>query len=66
LTEIDGDIYLNTIDEGAEEGLFINGEKVECESKLKHMDRIIFGTNSIFIFKNPSKATEIKRGSIPV
>eukprot|EP00742_Colponemidia_sp_Colp-10_P006091 GILJ01006518.1.p1 GENE.GILJ01006518.1~~GILJ01006518.1.p1 ORF type:complete len:1181 (-),score=265.27 GILJ01006518.1:214-3756(-) len=37
---------------------FVNGYKVEGPATLYHGDRIIFGSNSVFLFKYPSKADE--------
>eukprot|EP01022_Parablepharisma_sp_SALTPOND_P026598 TRINITY_DN64469_c3_g1_i1.p1 TRINITY_DN64469_c3_g1~~TRINITY_DN64469_c3_g1_i1.p1 ORF type:complete len:908 (+),score=152.19 TRINITY_DN64469_c3_g1_i1:1717-4440(+) len=38
------------------ENIFINGKKIEGKTVLQHRDRIIFGTNSAFLFKDPTKA----------
>jgi pSer/pThr/pTyr-binding forkhead associated (FHA) protein len=55
-TECDGDIFLEPVDEGADEALFVNGENVTEPVMLNHLDRIIFGTNSVFLFRHPEKA----------
>jgi len=38
------------------ENIFVNGKKISEEVKLNHRDRIIFGTNSAFLFNDPAKA----------
>ena len=38
------------------ENIFVNGKKIAGKVVLQHGDRIVFGTNSAFIFKEPSKA----------
>ena len=38
--------------------LFVNGEKVRGTRVLKHLDRIIIGTNTVFLFKYPERSIE--------
>ena len=38
--------------------LFVNGEKVRSPRILKHLDRIIVGTNTVFLFKYPDRSLE--------
>ena len=37
------------------EYIFVNGDKCFEKTPLKHNDRIIFGTNTIFVLKNYAK-----------
>ena len=53
--ENDYELYLN---EGKSGSVFHNGNLVESKIKLKHLDRIIFGTSAVFLFINNSKAEE--------
>lgn len=48
-------LYLNV---GKSGSVFHNGNLVEEKIKLNHLDRIIFGTSAIFIFKNPHSPEE--------
>jgi hypothetical protein len=41
-------------------GLYLNGDKVEEKERLFHLDRIIFGTGTVFLFKDIENA-EFKR-----
>lgn len=41
-------------------GLYLNGDKVEERERLFHLDRIIFGTGTVFLFKDYENA-EFKR-----
>ena len=53
-----GDDYvLIPENEKATEFLFLNGEQVVKSEILHHWDRIAFGFNSIFLFKNPHENT---------
>lgn len=38
--------------------MYVNGQKITGAFKIHHNDRIIFGSNSIFVMKNPEKAEE--------
>ena len=46
------DYYL-FLNEGKSGGVYRNGVAVEERVKLQHLDRIIFGTAAVFLFKNP-------------
>ena len=45
-------LYLNEDKSG---GVYRNGVGVEERVKLQHLDRIIFGTAAVFLFKNPKQ-----------
>ena len=53
-----GEIFVEVCDEECAEYIFLNGERFSSRKNLYHNDRIIFGTNSIFLFKNPGKEKE--------
>ena len=55
------EIYLKPYDPDAREYIFINGKKLTSKEgiMLKHKDRIIFGTNSIFLFLKKFDSKEI-------
>merc|ERR1711988_846683 len=38
--------------------IFVNGVQVSKRAELRHLDRIIFGTSSVFIFKFPGHEDE--------
>lgn len=42
------------------ENLFVNGEKVTGQKVLQPNDRIVFGTNSFFIFRDPDNEESAK------
>jgi hypothetical protein len=54
------EIYLKPFDSDARDYIFINGKKLSSKEgvMLKHKDRIIFGTNSIFLFLKKFDAKE--------
>jgi hypothetical protein len=55
------EIYLKPYDPDARDYIFINGKKLNSKEgvMLKHMDRIIFGTNSVFLFLKKFDLKEI-------
>jgi len=53
-----GEIFVEACDEECAEYIYINGERLVQKNSIQHNDRIIFGTNSIFLFKNPGKETQ--------
>ena len=59
--EKEGDeIILKPNDERAVDYIFINGKKIQKEGQIiKNKDRIIFGTNTIFIYMKSSKGDDI-------
>lgn len=64
----DGFIYLKASEEEALENIMINGEKMQedantgiTEARLFHMDRILFGQNTILVFKYPLMNRKIKQ-----
>ena len=48
-------LFLN---EGKSGGVYRNGVAVETRVKLQHLDRIIFGTAAVFLFKNPRQMSK--------
>ena len=50
--EIDdqGNVNLSPVTEGCH--LYVNGEPVKAKTNLKHLDRVIFGWNSVYLFKD--------------
>lgn len=66
----DGYIYLKGTEEESLDYIMINGERMQenpetgiTEQRLYHLDRILFGKNTIFVFKYPlmkRKYMEIK------
>lgn len=50
LTNIDGKILLKPL--AAKCHLYVNGKKVTDTVELVHLDRVIFGWNSVYLFKN--------------
>ena len=38
--------------------MYVNGQKITGATKIYHNDRIIFGTNSIFVLKDHEKENE--------
>ena len=55
-----GAVYLSPGSSEVKTGLFLNGERVQERERLFHLDRIIFGTATIFLFKDYANA-EFKR-----
>ena len=56
----DDDIILKANDPKALDYIFINGKKIPKEGQIiKNKDRIIFGTNTIFIYMKSSKGDDI-------
>ena len=53
-----GDAYFLYLNKDKEGSVFYNGQLVEEKIKLKHLDRIIFGTSAIFLFLNPHEPVE--------
>ena len=53
-----GEDYWLYLNEGKSGSVFHNGLLVEEKVKLKHLDRIIFGTSAVFLFVNFLKADE--------
>ncbi len=49
-------VFLSPCAPECAEALFINGKKIAGKTALQHKDRIIFGTSSAFLFKDPTKA----------
>ncbi len=52
LFEINQKFYLEPLSEQACEYTLVNGKQIDKRIEIFHNDRIIFGTNSIFLFKN--------------
>lgn len=55
------EIYLKPYDPDAKDYIYINGKKIMNKEgvMLKHKDRIVFGTNSIFLFLKKCDAKEV-------
>lgn len=55
------EIYLKPYDPDAKDYIFINGKKLFNNEgvMLKHKDRIVFGTNSIFVFMKKSTGNDL-------
>jgi hypothetical protein len=55
----DGFIFIKANDDEALEHISINGDRIQqddtgvCCQRLFHMDRVLFGSNTIFVFKYP-------------
>ena len=50
------EIVLEAADDEAKEHIFVNGKMLEEGKRvLQPNDRIVFGTNSIFVFKHPER-----------
>lgn len=60
----DENITLTAADERASNNLYVNGKKVTETVVLKHMDRILIGTNTIFLFRVPDGTSDIKESDI--
>jgi len=41
---------------GKTSAIYVNGETISYETELKHLDRVIFGTNHVFRFNNPGNS----------
>ena len=59
-----GIITLKPIDEKASRFLFVNGKRVEKEIELHHLDRIIIGTSTLFLFKIPGESSTLKESEL--
>ena len=54
------DIILKPNDKGAEEYIFVNGKKISEKGQIIHnKDRIVFGTNTIFLYMKSSNGEDI-------
>ncbi|CAG9328446.1 unnamed protein product [Blepharisma stoltei] len=52
------------IEPSCSEFLYVNGQKVYEKVILKHLDRIIIGTNQIYLFKRPGEDSKYKENDI--
>ena len=58
--KIGDDVILKPNDEGSEEYIFINGKNIGKSGQIVHnKDRIVFGTNTIFLFMKSSNGEDI-------
>jgi len=57
-TEEDG-VYLEPLSESASPFIRLNGEIVVQRKKLAHLDRVVFGASSIFLFRNPNESGNV-------
>lgn len=55
-----GDVYLAPFDTAAAENIFVNGNEIKEAVKLCHNDRVIFGSNVVFLFQYPGREAESK------
>ena len=66
LYEINKKYYIEPLCDQAIEYTLVNGKPVDKKMEIFHNDRIIFGTNSVFLFKNFNqkgiKSPDKKRG----
>ncbi len=53
-----GDVYLSPFDPSCAELIFVNGNEIKEPVRLRHNDRIIFGTNVVFLFQYPGRESE--------
>lgn len=53
-------IFLEPLSPEACPFIRVNGETVQKERKLSHLDRIVFGTASFFVYKDPQSSEESK------
>ena len=63
-TDADGNILLVPVDEKSSKFLFINGDRVTQPTILNHLDRIIIGTSTVFLFKLPGGVSAVKEHDI--
>ena len=57
-------ITLEAFDERSSKFLFVNGEPVKSKITLKHLDRVIIGTSTLFLFKIPGASSSLKEQDI--
>ena len=60
----DENITLEAFDEKSSKFLFVNGKPVTSKITLNHLDRIIIGTSTLFLFKIPGASTSLKEQDI--
>ena len=53
-----GDEHFLYLNEGRTGGVYHNGNLVKDKVKLRHLDRIIFGTSAVFLMKIPYRSEE--------
>lgn len=51
-------VTLAPCEAGANENLFVNGNQVDQKLTLKHQDRILIGTNSVFLINIPGQEND--------
>lgn len=49
----DDDFIMNPTFDGEESGCYLNGDMIEKQEKIFHLDRISFGTNNMFLVLIP-------------
>jgi hypothetical protein len=64
LTNVNGDIFVEACDEECAEYIYLNGERLLQKKQIFHHDRLIIGTNSIFLFKYPGRETESPNATV--
>lgn len=60
----DEHVYLEPIDPACSEYLYVNGQKVFEKVRLGHLDRIIIGTSTVFLFKIPGEENNLIESNI--
>eukprot|EP00743_Colponemidia_sp_Colp-15_P004133 GILK01004461.1.p1 GENE.GILK01004461.1~~GILK01004461.1.p1 ORF type:complete len:1299 (+),score=306.15 GILK01004461.1:63-3959(+) len=54
------------VEPSASENTLVNGKRVIGSRGLRHGDRLMLGTNYVFLFKNPAREDEKESGSIAI
>lgn len=60
----EGQVTLEACDEKSSKFLVLNGKRVEQKMVLNHLDRIIIGTSTLFLFKIPGAESTLKESDI--
>jgi pSer/pThr/pTyr-binding forkhead associated (FHA) protein len=55
---VEGEVFLTPLSPDCH--LYVNGRPVREKITLKHMDRIIFGWNSVYLFKDKDHRREVE------
>lgn len=48
--DVEGNVHLSPVTQGCH--LYLNGKPVKAQVVLKNLDRVIFGWNSVYLFKD--------------
>ena len=60
----EGQVTLEACDDKSSKFLVVNGKKVEQKVVLNHLDRIIIGTSTLFLFKFPGAESTLKESDL--